>query len=405
MRRVVLLALGVASSLAVAGCVDSGGGNPKGPEAGGTAGAVTASGGAGRRSTAAAFPGEPPAGVRGAPLWSAQLTGRGASAAPVGASVALITPHGDGGDGSGVEFRDAATGASHASVEVPGKPVASTWHGRPALVSESTKKTPSDGISPAKTAWVVDVFDERGQRIAHKEYPGQDKPFIVDGRRIVTEHGRGSDAGALVISDAGSDAPGRRIPCQDRVCMDESATVASGVIVHRRRDSKSVDLHRAETLAGFDPATGATLWTPQNLARPAGAAATVDPELVEQGGLPDLDESPLPGSDTGKDDPDSAAPAYTGGRALRRPGGGPEMVGPGAQSGDDTWAHIHADTTWSRPVTTWQGRQDFAGTPLPTPPEPGDPPRDREERPAPTPPSSPSAPRPSTPSPRPYAPR
>ncbi|MFJ8742936.1 PQQ-binding-like beta-propeller repeat protein [Embleya sp. NPDC127516] len=196
----------------------------------------------------------------------------------------MITPHGDGGDGSGVEFRDAATGASHASVEVPGKPVAGTWHGRPALVSESVKKTPSDGISPAKTAWVVDVFDEKGQRIAHKEYPGQDKPFIVDGRRIVTEHGRGSDAGALVISDAGSDAPGWRIPCQDRVCMDESATVASGVIVHRRRDSKSVDLHRAETLAGFDPATGATLWTPQNLARPAGAAATVDPELVEQDG-------------------------------------------------------------------------------------------------------------------------
>ncbi|MFE2869911.1 ATP-binding protein [Embleya sp. NPDC059259] len=59
------------------------------------------------------------------------------------------------------------------------------------------------------------------------------------------------------------------------------------------------------------------------------------------------------------------------------------MVTPGAQSGDDTWAHIPADTTArSRPVTTWQGRQDFATAPLPRPPEPGTPPRSREERPA-----------------------
>ncbi|WP_331767893.1 TniB family NTP-binding protein [Embleya sp. NBC_00896] len=58
------------------------------------------------------------------------------------------------------------------------------------------------------------------------------------------------------------------------------------------------------------------------------------------------------------------------------------MVSPDANSGDHTWG-VGADTTeQSRPVTTWQGWQDFATAPPPTPPEPGTPPRNREERPA-----------------------
>ncbi|WP_331769580.1 PQQ-binding-like beta-propeller repeat protein (plasmid) [Embleya sp. NBC_00888] len=180
-----------------------------------------------------------------------------------------------------VELRDAVTGARHATVEMAGKPVATTWHGRPALLTQTVRTTPSDGISPEKQVWQVDVLDEKGQRIAHREYPDRDKPFIVDGRRVVTEKGKGSNPGALVISDAGSDAPGWRIPCQDQACLDDDATVAHGVVVHHRRDSRT-GIHKAETLAGFDAATGAVLWTPQNLARPAGAAATAEPDLVKQ---------------------------------------------------------------------------------------------------------------------------
>ncbi|MFI6982845.1 PQQ-binding-like beta-propeller repeat protein [Embleya sp. NPDC050154] len=241
------------------------------------------SGGAGRPSAAVAFPGEPPAGVRGPALWSAQLIGQGAHAEPVGASVALITPRAGDGDAMTVEFRDAATGARHATVEVPGKPAPTTWHGRPALVTETVRRTPSDGISPEKVAWEVDVLDEKGQRIAHGQHPGRDKPFIVDGRRIVTEHGKGGGPGALVISDAGSDAPGWRIPCREWSCIDEDATVASGVVVHRR-DTAGSNLHTMKALTGFDAATGAVLWAPQNLTRPAGAAATAQPDLVKQDG-------------------------------------------------------------------------------------------------------------------------
>jgi hypothetical protein len=55
------------------------------------------------------------------------------------------------------------------------------------------------------------------------------------------------------------------------------------------------------------------------------------------------------------------------------------MVTPGAQSGEDSndaWAHTHADTTeQSRPVTTWQGWQNFVAAAPPAPPEPGAPPR------------------------------
>lgn len=268
MKRGSLLAVGVVLGVAVAGCSDSGGGNPKGAPPGGSSAAGT--------PTAAAFPGDVPAGVRGEPVWSAQLSGRGAVARPVGSSVALITPH---GDGSTVEFRDAATGAGRATVEVTGEPVATTWHGRPALVAESVKKTPSDGISPEKTAWQIDAFDEQGRRIAHKEVPGRDKPLVVDGRQIVQENGKGNSPGALVISDAGGDAPGWRIPCKDYSCIDEGATVAAGIVVHRRGGAASTD---PETLTGFDAATGTVLWSPQALARPAGATAAADPELVDQ---------------------------------------------------------------------------------------------------------------------------
>ncbi|WP_345675586.1 PQQ-binding-like beta-propeller repeat protein [Yinghuangia aomiensis] len=209
-------------------------------------------------------------------MWSAQLSGTGAVARPVGSSVALITPHDDGGT---VEFRDAATGAGHATVEVTGEPVATTWHGRPALVAKSVKKTPSDGISPEKTAWLIDAFDEQGRHIAHKEVPGRDEPRIVDGRQIVQEKGKGNSPGALVISDAGGDAPAWRIPCKDYTCADEGATVAAGIVVHRRGGATSTD---PDTLTGFDAGTGTVLWGPQNLARPAGATAAADPEVVEQ---------------------------------------------------------------------------------------------------------------------------
>lgn len=269
MKCGALLAVCAVLSAALAGCSDSGGGSPKeGPPGGGSAA---------RTPTAAAFPGELPAGARGEPVWSAQLSGRGAVARPVGSSVALITPH---GDGSTVEFRDAATGVGHATVEVAGEPVPTTWHGRPALVAESAKKTPSDGISPERITWQIDAFDEQGRRIAHKEVAGRDKPLVVDGRRIVQENGKGNSPGALAISDAGSDAPSWRIPCKDYSCIDEGATVAAGIVVHRRGGGTSED---PETLTGFDAATGTLLWGPQNLGRPAGATATADPEVVDQG--------------------------------------------------------------------------------------------------------------------------
>ncbi|MGR6999176.1 hypothetical protein ACU686_15205 [Yinghuangia aomiensis] len=218
----------------------------------------------GRHSYRGRVPGDVPPGVRSEPVWSARLSGSGAVARPVGSSVALITPH---DDGSTVEFRDAATGAGRATVEMTGKPVATTWHGRPALVAKTVKKTPSDGISPEKTAWLIDAFDEQGRRIAHKEVPGRDEPRIVDGRQIVQENGKGNSPGALVISDAGGDAPAWRIPCKGYSCMDDGATVAAGIVVHRQDGAKSAD---PDTLTGFDAATGTVLWSPQNLARPAG---------------------------------------------------------------------------------------------------------------------------------------
>lgn len=270
MKRCALLAVGVVLSVAAAGCSDSGGGSPKGALPGGSS--------AGHTPAAVAFPGDLPAGVRGEVVWSAQLSGRGAVARPVGSSVALVTPH---GDGSTVEFRDGATGAAHATVEVTGEPVPTTWHGRPALVAQSAKRTPSDGISPEGIAWQIDAFDEQGRRIAHKEVPGRDKPLIVDGRRIVQENGKGDSPGALVISDAGGDAPAWRIPCKDYSCIDEGATVAAGIVVHRRGGASSAD---PETLTGYDAATGAVLWRPQDLARPAGATAAADPEVVDQDG-------------------------------------------------------------------------------------------------------------------------
>lgn len=268
MKRVSLLAVGAMLSVAVAGCSDSGGGSPKGALPGGSSDA--------RTPTAAAFQGEPPAGVRGEPVWSVTLYASGAVARPVGSSVALITPH---GDGSTVEFRDAATGAGRATVEMTGQPVATTWHGRPAVMTENVKKTPSDGLSPDRYAWQIDAFDEQGRRIAHKEVAGRDKPLIVDGRQIVREDGKSDSSGALVISDAGSDAPAWRIPCKDYACADENATVAAGIVVHRRGGATSTD---PETLTGFDAATGTVLWSPQNLARPTGATATADPEIVDQ---------------------------------------------------------------------------------------------------------------------------
>ncbi|WP_439673646.1 outer membrane protein assembly factor BamB family protein [Embleya sp. MST-111070] len=225
------------------------------------------------------------------------LIGRGAVAEPVGASVALITPRAGDQESRTVEFRDAATGARHAIVEVPSKPVPTTWHGRPALMTETMRTTPSDGISPGKEAWEIDVLDEKGRRIAHKQHPGRNKPFIVDGRRIVTEHGKGGGPGALVISDAGSDAPGWRIPCGEWSCIKDSATVASGVVVHHR-DIAGSDLRTMQALTGFDAATGTLLWAPQDLARPVGAAATSQPDLVKQDsgrlviGWYDLDASP-----------------------------------------------------------------------------------------------------------------
>lgn len=267
-KRGSLLAVGVAMSVAVVGCSDSGGGSPKGAWPGGSSAAGT--------PTAAAFPGDVPPGVRGEPVWSAQLSGSGAVARPVGSSVALITPH---DDGSTVEFRDAATGAGHATVEMTDKPLATTWHGRPALVAKTVKKTPSDGISPEKTAWLIDAFDEQGRPIAHKEVPGRDEPRIVDGRQIVQEKGKGDSPGALVISDAGGDAPAWRIPCKGYSCMDDDATVAAGVVVHRRDGAKSTD---PDTLTGFDAATGTVLWSTQNLARPAGATPAAAPEVVDQ---------------------------------------------------------------------------------------------------------------------------
>ncbi|MEU0941145.1 TniB family NTP-binding protein [Embleya sp. NPDC005971] len=60
------------------------------------------------------------------------------------------------------------------------------------------------------------------------------------------------------------------------------------------------------------------------------------------------------------------------------------MVSPGEQSGDDrdnAWVYTDIDTKeQSRPVTTWQGWQDFATAPPPVPPGPDTAPRGREER-------------------------
>ncbi|MGW0664376.1 outer membrane protein assembly factor BamB family protein [Streptodolium elevatio] len=249
---------------ATAGCSGSGGAAGPADVSGGTAkdGAPVAS----------AFPGGVPAGVRGAPLWSVPLASQGGAASPVGSSVAVVASRGDVGT---VEFRDAATGTVRASVEVTGRLTPTTWHGRPALVAQSVKTTPSDGISPERTTWLVEAFDEGGRRVARGEHAGKDKPLIVDGRRIVVEAGQGGSPGALVVSDAGSDAPGWRIPCQDRVCANDTATVASGVVVHRSDD------HDAEALAGFDAVTGARLWGEQALGRPSGADVSSEPELVE----------------------------------------------------------------------------------------------------------------------------
>ncbi|MEU8138885.1 PQQ-binding-like beta-propeller repeat protein [Streptodolium elevatio] len=166
------------------------------------------------------------------------------------------------------------TGAARASVEVVGRLTSTTWHGRPALVAEGVKTTPSDGVSAERTAWLVEAFDEGGRRIARGEYAGKDQPLIVDGRRIVVEAGHGGSSGALVVADAGGDAPGWRIPCQDRVCANETAMVASGVVVHQLED------HDAETFAGFDAVTGAPLWSPRALGRPTGTDVTAEPEIV-----------------------------------------------------------------------------------------------------------------------------
>ncbi|HSA53651.1 MAG TPA: PQQ-binding-like beta-propeller repeat protein, partial [Yinghuangia sp.] len=157
-----------------------------------------------------------------------------------------------------------------------------TWHGRPALLAEHVARTPSDGVSPEKYAWVIDVFDDQGRRLAHKEYPGRDKPLIADGRRVVVEHGTGGNSGALVVSDAGGDAPGWRIPCQDSGCVHEGATVAAGVVVHSSRQRVGDD--DIETLAAFDPNSGAPLWTTRDLARPAEVPATADAELIKNDG-------------------------------------------------------------------------------------------------------------------------
>lgn len=273
MKRMALLAVGAALSLTVTGCSDSGGNDQKGASPGDATGTATGSGGGGQTPTAAAFPGEPPPGVAGASLWSAPLPYQ-TVAEPVGASVALISPH---DDRTTIELRDAATGTSRATVETAVKPTSTTWHGRPALVAQGVRKTPSDGISPEKYTWEIDVFDDQGKRIVHKEYPGQDKPRIVDGRRIMVEHGTGSNPGTLVISDAGGDAPGWRIPCEDRMCASESTTISAGVVVHHHSD-----MVHGGPLAGFDAATGAPLWTSQSLERPAGVDATAEPEIVEQ---------------------------------------------------------------------------------------------------------------------------
>nr|WP_235619392.1 ATP-binding protein [Embleya scabrispora] len=56
------------------------------------------------------------------------------------------------------------------------------------------------------------------------------------------------------------------------------------------------------------------------------------------------------------------------------------MVSPGAQSGDGPSGEGVDATEQSRPVTTWQGWQDFVAAAPPAPPEPDAPPRSREER-------------------------
>ncbi|WP_205353701.1 hypothetical protein [Embleya scabrispora] len=56
------------------------------------------------------------------------------------------------------------------------------------------------------------------------------------------------------------------------------------------------------------------------------------------------------------------------------------MVSLGVHSGNGPSGEGVDATEQSRPVTTWQGWQNFVAAPPPTPPEPDAPPRSREER-------------------------
>ncbi|NUU24815.1 MAG: hypothetical protein HOV68_25420 [Streptomycetaceae bacterium] len=315
MSKSAVLASAVAFTLALGGCSDDGDAPDKpgpGGASNGTAGSGTTSGSAAPKGPAYTGPALP--GLTAKPLWSAASTDgsggavdtatgtvTGGEAKPwiVGNTVALVrtelaanapkattAPGGNTvvGDWNTVEFRDAASGAVRASVNLRGSVTAGTWAGKPVLYAVSTEQTASDGLSTAKRTTVWRALDENGREAGKVALP-QDSDVgttqsVVDGWVVRTSHD-GSEATVTVLPADGS-SPGATVK-QNIGDFDggKDRQVFGGLLFSYDKPDKDDVKH----LVATDIATGQRRWTTATVRRPDGTpeASTTNghaPEIV-----------------------------------------------------------------------------------------------------------------------------
>jgi hypothetical protein len=274
-RRGAVIVAAVAISELIGGCSHGGAaGKPGGPVGSG-----------GSTATVVAYDGPAYPGLGAKPAWS-RPGSDDAGAVPVGGAFVFATAAATGGDTTGLEFRDAATGRVRTTVQVPARvPVhdgvqAAVWQGKPVVTVRYVEVQKSDGISAEKRTKLVVAYDENGAKVGQAvdtQGVSQDG-WVVDKR----EDQPGSDTSTLRFSPAGG-GPAHQLTCPLPQCYIKAsaagpAQLEAGFNFPLTAGELYFTIEQPNGLLGvsrlvaLDLASGQKRWTSATAQLPPGAA-------------------------------------------------------------------------------------------------------------------------------------